>query len=79
MGSLDSVLVKCNIYLIQFTFTSYVWVSLVTGRADAINTVDSLPTFSIQTAFGGVASAFLSAASFVWITRCARITDAAVR
>lgn len=51
---------------------------MVTNRADAIDSVESLSTFGVDSALGRVASFLLSAAGFVRIARSSRITNTPV-
>ena len=52
----------------MITFTGDVWIALIANWTDAIDTVDSLATFSVDSAFSCVAGLFLGAARFVRIS-----------
>ena len=51
---------------------------MVTNRADAVDSVDSLTAFRVGSAFGGVASPLLGAARVVRIARSSWMADATV-
>lgn len=63
----------------MFTFASDVRVALVTNWADAIDSIDSLTAFRIDTAFGCVTGLFLSTARLVRIAGCTRIANTSIR
>lgn len=60
-------------------FASHVRVALVTNWADTIDSIDSLTTFRIDTAFGCVTGLLLSAARFVRIARRTGVANAPIR
>lgn len=62
----------------QYTFARDVWIALITNWADAVDTVDSLTTFGVDSAFGGVARLLLGTARLVRIARCTGIANAAI-
>ena len=50
------------------TFTGDVWIALIANWTDAVNAVDSLATFSVDSTFSGVTGFLLGAARFVRIS-----------
>jgi hypothetical protein len=60
------------------TFAGDVGIALIANWADAVDAVDSLATFGVDSAFGGVTGLILGTARLVRIARRSGIADAAV-
>lgn len=61
-----------------YIFAGDVGIALIANWANAVDTVDSLATFGVEAAFGGVAALLLGTARLVRIARCSGIANAAV-
>ena len=62
----------------MITFTTHVWIALIAGRTDAVNSVEPLSAFGVGATFGDVAGFGLGTARFVWVARCTGIAYTAV-
>ncbi len=60
------------------TFAGDVGIALIANWTDTIDAVDSLATFGVDSAFGGVTRLLLGTARLVRIARRSGIADAAV-